>query len=221
MLLSAYRAENENVSNDIRTCLSKMELALCKEFRIINIEGKRGRKVPVLLTVAAQAQIGNLIELREAVGVLSTNQFLFAQRNSEDPLRSSEYLRKLAKECGAKTLSALTSTKLRKHNVTMSQMLSLRKYELDLLAAFLGHDIRVHREFYRLPEQTLQVAKVRKLLLAMEKGQTVMLQGRNFDDIDVDVPGQSLICCCICKQLLCIVEEFFYCVHHPTQHSHL
>jgi len=98
MLLSAYCAENnENVSNDIRTCLSKMELALCKEFRIINIEGKHGTKVPVLLTVAAQAQIGILIELREAVGMLSTNQFVFARRNSGEPLQSSDCLRKFAK----------------------------------------------------------------------------------------------------------------------------
>jgi len=70
----------------------------------------------------------------------------------------------------------------------MLQMLYLRKHELDLLVAFLGHDIHVHREFYRLPEQTLQVANVSKLLLAMEKGQTVMLHGRNFDHIDVYAP---------------------------------
>jgi len=103
----------------------------------------------------------------------------------------------------------------------MSQMLPLGKHELDLLAAFLGHDIHVHQEFYRLPEQTLQVPKVSKLLLAMERGETVTLQGRNFNGIDVDVPGQSLICWCICKQLLRIVEEFYFCAYHPTQHSHL
>ena len=196
MLLSTYRAENtENVSDDIRTCLSQLELALCREFRIVNIEGKRGRKVPVLLTVATQAQIGTLIELRSAVGVLPTNKFVFARRNSLEPLRSSDCLRRFSKECGARTPGSLTSTKLRKHIATMSQMLSLRKHELDLLATFLGHDIRVHREFYRLPEQTLQVAKVSKLLIAMERGETVTLQGRNLDDIDVDVPGQSLMLC--------------------------
>ena len=53
----------------------------------------------------------------------------------------------------------------------------------------MGHDIRVHREFYRLPEETLQVAKVSKLLLAMERGELASLQGRNLDDVNVDVPG--------------------------------
>ena len=32
-------------------------MALCKEFRIIHVEGKRGRKVPVLLTRAVQSQV--------------------------------------------------------------------------------------------------------------------------------------------------------------------
>ena len=115
----------------------------------------------------------------------------------------------IAKECGTRTPSVLTSTKLRKHIATMLQMLSLRKHELDLLSAFLGNDIRVHREFYRLPERTLQVAKESKLLLAMERGETITLHGQNFDDIDVDVPAQSLTCCYICKQLLRIVEKSF------------
>ena len=37
---------------------------------------------------------------------------------------------------------------------------------MDQLANFLGHDIRIHREFYRLPEKTLQLAKVSKVLMA-------------------------------------------------------
>lgn len=38
------------------------------------------------------------------------------------------------------------------------QVLNLTNPELDQLADFLGHDIRVHRQFYRLPEGTLQLA---------------------------------------------------------------
>jgi len=108
------------------------------------------------------------------------NKFVFARSSSRLPHRSSDCLRTFANECGARNPAALTSTKLRKHIATMSQMLSLKRHELDLLANFLGHDIRIHREFYRLPEETLQMAKVSKLLLAMERGETTTLQGRNF-----------------------------------------
>jgi hypothetical protein len=34
----------------------------------------------------------------------------------------------------------------------------------------MGHNIRVHSGYYRLPESTLQVAKVGRLLKALEEG---------------------------------------------------
>ncbi|XP_056331763.1 uncharacterized protein LOC130243570 [Danio aesculapii] len=57
---------------------------------------------------------------------------------------------------------------------------------MDQLANFLGHDIRVHREFYRLPESTLQLAKISKVLIAMEKGRLPELQGKGLDGITID-----------------------------------
>ncbi|XP_056462464.1 uncharacterized protein LOC130402339 [Gadus chalcogrammus] len=65
-------------------------------------------------------------------------------------------------------------------------MLNMKENELDQLASFLGHDIRIHREFYRLPESTLQLAKVSKILIAMEKGRLPELQGEGLDDIIIN-----------------------------------
>ena len=42
---------------------------------------------------------------------------------------------------------------------------------MDILAGFLGHNIRIHRNFYRLPQETLQLANVSKILLAYDRGQ--------------------------------------------------
>ena len=194
LLVSAYSSDAvQNVSEDVSSCLSRVELALCDRFRIIHVEGKRGRKVPVLLTTTMQSQISSLLEMRSVMGVPEANKFVFARRGSLEPIRSSDCLRKFSRECGARNPASLTSTRLRKHVATMSQMLCLREHELDLLAAYMGHDIKVHREFYRLPEETLQVAKVSKLLLAMERGELASLQGRNFDDVNVDVPGVFLL----------------------------
>lgn len=55
---------------------------------------------------------------------------------------------------------------MRKH---VSTVLNLRDNEMDILAIFLGHDIIVHREYYRLPEGTLELAKVSKVLIALEQ----------------------------------------------------
>lgn len=65
-------------------------------------------------------------------------------------------------------------------------MLNLKNHELNQVADFLGHDIRVHREYYRLPEATTQLAKISKLLLALEKGTLANLQGKTLEEIEIE-----------------------------------
>ncbi|ELU18630.1 hypothetical protein CAPTEDRAFT_209185 [Capitella teleta] len=66
----------------------------------------------------------------------------------------------------------------------MSQLVNLQDNELDILARFLGHDVNVHREYYRLPEDHIQVAKVAKLLQASERGQDIT--SMKLSDIEID-----------------------------------
>lgn len=60
---------------------------------------------------------------------------------------------------------------------------------MDQLANFLGHDIRIHREFYRLPESTVELAKVSKILLAMEKCRLTEMQGKGLNDFIINPEG--------------------------------
>lgn len=83
-------------------------------------------------------------------------------------IRGCDVLRECSLKCEAKHPELLRSPKLKKHIATLSQILNLKDNELDILANFLGHDIRTHREYYRLPEESLQVAKMSKLLFTLE-----------------------------------------------------
>lgn len=65
----------------------------------------------------------------------------------------------------------------------MLQVMDLKDHELEWLATHMGHDIKVHREYYRLPENTLQTAKVGKLLLAIENG-AIRHQGKSLEEIE-------------------------------------
>ena len=67
----------------------------------------------------------------------------------------------------------------------VSKVLNLKDTEMDQLADFMGHDIRVHRQFYRLPEGTLQLAKISKLLLALEQGRVAEFKGKNIEEINI------------------------------------
>lgn len=63
----------------------------------------------------------------------------------------------------------ITGTKLRKYIATITQVASLTQDDPDWVARHLGHDIRIHREYYRMHDSTLELAKVSKLLLARTK----------------------------------------------------
>lgn len=98
----------------------------------------------------------------------------------------------------------ITSTKLRKHVAAFSQLLNLEENELEILATFLGHDISVHREYYRLPEHTIQLAKCGKLLTMLSEGKCKNYIGKRLDDIDLHLEGRYF-------ELVSMSGKLFYC----------
>ena len=48
----------------------------------------------------------------------------------------------------------------------------------------MGHDLSVHKEYYRLQDHTLELVKIGKLLLAIDKG-CANLVGKKLDDISL------------------------------------
>lgn len=151
----------------------------------VSIMGKRGRPVTVLLTPELLAQVQKLMDTRHMIGIPDTNIYVFAQLSSEMPLRGSDCIRMFARSAELVKPCSVTSTKLRKHIATMSQVINLKKNELDMLASFLGHSIIVHRNYYRLPQDTLEMAKVSKVLMLIESGNIDEIKGKTLDEIEV------------------------------------
>ena len=50
----------------------------------------------------------------------------------------------------------------------------------------MGHDVAIHRDYYRLPEHTVELAKVSKLLMALDSGNLVANSGKSLSDVDVE-----------------------------------
>ncbi|KAK3920892.1 3-isopropylmalate dehydratase large subunit [Frankliniella fusca] len=191
MELAHYQAASVQPAQEdkeIVNSLSEMEQALCRRLKLVYIRGKKGRKVPIILTEDLQEALELLVSVREEVGVVESNKYLFAALNSTcGTYRADLLLKKMTGCCpGLKEPSWIKGTALRKHIATMMQLLSLRENELDAVATFLGHNIDVHRHYYRLQESTLQLAKVSKVLLNMERGKVSSMKGLNLDEITVD-----------------------------------
>lgn len=133
MLLSS------NLSKDTPDTQGDVNLAqkLCKHFVRITIVGKRGRRVPVLLTPLMRESLDALIEKREECNVLCDNGYLFALPHSAHYIRASDCIRQFVKECdNIQNPDALTSTRLRKHVATLSTVLNLKTTELELIVLY-------------------------------------------------------------------------------------
>ena len=78
--------------------------------------------------------------------------------------------------------------------------MDLKEHEIEWLCTHMGHTKSVHREYYRLPKNTLEVAKIGKLLTALEQGSD-SYKGKQLDEIDIeaeDEPGIKVKNCQVC-----------------------
>ena len=129
-----------------------------------------------------------LIATREHAGVNKDNRYVFAAptRGSLNYLRGNDCLAAVVDRLPLQQPSAIKSTKLRKYIATVSQIVDLNSSELDWLARHLGHDIAVHREYYRLHDHTIELSKVSRLLLAVDEGNASKWAGKKLDEIGID-----------------------------------
>ncbi|KAH3877487.1 hypothetical protein DPMN_001355 [Dreissena polymorpha] len=156
----------KTVPEEVLESLSPLERKIVDVIDRVEIRGKRGRRVAILLPQILKKQVDVLVKCRSSANIDESNKYVLA-RPGKTPIRSTDALRKYAALCGAKQPLTLTSTTgFRKHVATMSQMFNLKDNELDVLATFLGHDIRVHREYFRLPENTIQVNKLSFMIIS-------------------------------------------------------
>ncbi|CAH1972179.1 unnamed protein product [Acanthoscelides obtectus] len=178
---------SEQSTTELKNSLTPFEVKLAERLAVVEIPGKRAKKVPVLLTDEVRVALDLLISKRTDCGISGNNPYIFAcSKNSTQSLRGHDYLSKMCKLADLRNPELITATKLRKYVATVCQVFDLTETESDWLARHLGHDIRVHREFYRLHESTVELTKVSKLLMAVDEGKVSTFAGKSLADIDID-----------------------------------
>lgn len=103
--------------------LTDLERRLAKQLLLIEIKGKRGRKVPLLVPNDAQNAISVILSHRSEANVPEENTFIFALPGSTSSLRGWDVLNKLAREFGCKKPESITGTNLRKYLSTTVQVI--------------------------------------------------------------------------------------------------
>jgi len=66
----------------------------------------------------------------------------------------------------------------------MSQLLNLTSDDKEQLANFMGLDLAIHNDYYKLPDEILQISRISKILLAMESGNVHELRGKTLEEFN-------------------------------------
>lgn len=161
---------------------------LSKHFIKINILSKSGQNVSVLLTSQLVSALTLLISKRLACGVHENNPFLFAKPNSSPTshFHGGHCIKSFSGLCNAKNPEHLRLEHHLKHIARIFQILNLENDELEHLAKLLGHNIRADREYYRSPQAVVELAKIAKLLVAMERGSLERFEGNSLEEVEIE-----------------------------------
>ncbi|XP_053366560.1 uncharacterized protein LOC128536361 isoform X2 [Clarias gariepinus] len=168
---------------EISEALTELEKVFCAEFCKILVRQKVGVLVPIILTPDMINALMLLIDKRDRCSVPRSNIYVFGQPRNNRCYRGENALQICARECGATNPNELTSTKFSRHISTLCQVLTMKNHELKNLAKFIGYDISLSKEYYRESEAMPRLAKICKLILAIEKGFVFDKLGQSLDDI--------------------------------------
>lgn len=172
--------------SDLYKSLSTVEQYLAQRYMKIELRGKLGRSVPILLSLDEVNTVNLILKHRAEAQVDENNPYVFACPGAQDKyIRACNALREFSVQCGAKYPKNLRGTQLRKQIATVVQILNLNESELGQLANFMGHDIKIHSDHYRLPSTAVQVGQLSKLLIMMEDGTMNQHRGKNLQQIDI------------------------------------
>lgn len=163
--------------------LSESERLTCSKYMRVEVRGKHAKVVPVLLTKEIMSNIRSIISLRKRAKIPDSNPYVFA-KNSKEPFSASRALNAFAYNCGATNPQLLTGTKLRKEIATATQAFNFSENDLSVLANYLGHTLQTHKNFYRLPDEAIHLAKISKLLEIVDDGKASELKGKSLSELE-------------------------------------
>lgn len=123
----AGQHEKQDIPKEIMEIMSSEEQNAINALYCFHIPGKRGRTVPILLRDQMKKNIDTLFAYRNLVGISNENKYLFPKAGGEPYFCGTQILRDLRSKFSLINPDHMTSTGLRHHVATMSQVHSWKK----------------------------------------------------------------------------------------------
>ena len=185
--------------------LTELEKHLSSQMMLLRLPGKQGKGIPVLLDVACQNLLKLLLEDKD----LQDNKFLF-QSGHRRPYQSHNILNQVTKEVPQlEKPEVLRATAMRKYCATALQMMELPKHQKAWVAEHLGHSLEIHGKFYRMPLDSVETAKITKLMYLIDHCKMNEVRGLNLDEVDTVISRDNIIQSCEEKDYADQLPELF------------
>ncbi|XP_060533817.1 uncharacterized protein LOC132706479 [Cylas formicarius] len=183
-----YRRVRSTECKDFETTLSDTEKLLTKKYKRLLSSGKGSRAIFILLPKILEDFIETMLSNRNKY-ISEEKIFVFAVPGSKIKWGQGDaVIRMLTKNIEFQNPDAIFSNKLRNHIATVMQILNMTPNETKQFANFMGHTQKTYDEYYELPVDIYQTAKVSKMLLMMEKATLpVEYKGKSINEIDIDI----------------------------------
>lgn len=169
---SIERIDSDQNKEEFRA-LDEAGKKIAEKYSRIQIRGKLGRTVAIIVNSDLIENIKTLLKHRNAANIPENNEFLFGlPNNNNDKIRVIKLcveMRKISVACGAEKPELLRGTHLRKHVATKCIELDLTDNAVSNVANHLGHLEKIHRDIYRLPKKSKTIVQVAKILTSSSR----------------------------------------------------
>ncbi|XP_065943060.1 uncharacterized protein [Magallana gigas] len=195
--LSIEAYKNRSMSVDeanmaLRSNLTDFEKMLLKTQDLVEIRGKTGRGVPVLIPNETNKVLEYLSDpvARQRASIRPENDYMFPN-TGRTVVRAGESLDqvKFRSEVELRFPERIYANNLRKHTATIAQALNLNDTEMKYICNHLGHTQKVHDLVFRQTSGMIERLDIAKLMLIQEFNVVGKYQNKKLSEIQFDELG--------------------------------
>lgn len=192
--LESYQARKKDadeIAVEMVGELTPFERELLKRQEVVEIRGKTGRGVPVILPQDVKRAMAYLSDenVRSKAGIQSCSPYLFANSRA-GVFRAYDAIKTVAEAAKLKNPGKMRTSNMRKYMATMLQSLDTTENERQWVIDHLGHTMKIHLNYYRQTSDILERVEIAKLLLIQDMGLVSQYRGKQLKDIQIsDILG--------------------------------
>lgn len=188
--LKSYQARKKDadeIAVEMVGELTTFEKELLKRQEVVEIRGKTGRGVPVILPQDVKRAMAYLADenVRSKVGIQSCSPYFFANSRA-GVFRAYDAIKTVAEAAKLKNPGKMRTSNMRKYMATMLQSLDTTENERQWIIDHLGHTMKIHLNYYRQTSDILERVEIAKLLLIQDMGLVSQYRGKQLKDIQIN-----------------------------------